>query len=132
MKIKNEIEEMINQFKLFPVNKKIIKKEFQIYIRVTKRFIDGEMKNTIDIGSIDVKEKHQGKGIFREILKEIEDLAQKNKLTIFIECIHNEILIKMLERRNYIFIKEEFSFGAPNVYKNDFETPKKINKQKLR
>lgn len=132
MRIEKEVQELINTFKSFPRTSRIEKKEFSAYIRVTQRYIGNEKKNTIDIASIDVKEKYQGKGIFREILNEIEELAKNNNFTVFVECIHDKNLIEMFKRRNYIFMSEDLSVGAPNVYKTDFEKPKKTTKHKLK
>lgn len=132
MRIEKEVQELIKKFNGFPTTRRIEKKEFAAFIRVTQRYIENEKKNTIDIASIYVKEKYQGQGVFREILNEIEELAKNNNFTVFVECIHDKNIIEMLKRRNYIFMSEEMSAGAPNVYKTNFEKPKSTNKIKLK
>ncbi len=73
-----------------------------MYLRRTRRVIDDNVVETIDIANVEVDEAHQGKGIFTEYLSVIESLAIWNHLTVYMENILNPKLAEFMFKRGYI------------------------------
>jgi GNAT superfamily N-acetyltransferase len=78
------------------------------YIRVATHHIDGALRRTLDIGRVEVTPKQQGKGHFSKFLNQIERMAHKNGLVVFVESIQNETLINALQNRGYQIDGNEF------------------------
>jgi predicted GNAT family N-acyltransferase len=62
----------------------------------------------MEIGSVQVKEEYQGKGLFKEFLRVWEEIAKAKGRDVFIECVHSEILQEMLKRHGYEQVDENF------------------------
>lgn len=121
------IEDALKRYKYSAINERVETDDFSLYYRVTKRYLQGEIKETIEIASIDVHK--EGQGIFRTLVEDIESLAKKYNKHVYVECIHNQILIDMFKRRDYTFKDEDI--GAPSCFKEFKSTPKPKTKMKL-
>ena len=74
--------------------------QIRIYIRYTPmRLINGNYISTIDIASVIVNEKYRSKGIFTNLLSNIEN--KFNKIPIYVESILNEDFKEWLIKRGY-------------------------------
>lgn len=84
-------------------NKWIYLPEYRLnlYYRITRRLIDGSMRDTIDLATIEIDEEFRGKGYFTSFLVEMEKLADKYSRVIFVESILNDSLYSFLCRRGY-------------------------------
>jgi len=71
------------------------------YVRITARYVNGDMTHTIDLANIQVEERQQGKGHFTAWLAHVEALARKHHRTVYVELVHNARLQHFLERRGY-------------------------------
>lgn len=71
------------------------------YIRVTRRAYKGKIVDTVEIGSVEVQEKHRNQGCCSMFLRIVEQIAEEMGRKLFVECVHSEILRGMLERRKY-------------------------------
>lgn len=96
----NFIDDAIIANKKFSSREWFESEQFKIYIRYTpQRNINGNIITTIDIASIGVLPKFQGKGIFTNILTSIEN--RYNSTPIFVESILNKKLYHWLIKRGY-------------------------------
>ena len=95
--------ERYKEFGPFPMRAWIKLPDFriEIYIRRTKRHIDGQIEETLDLASFEIEETFRGKGMFSEMLGLVEDYAFAEGLTIFVESVLNERLRGFLSRRGY-------------------------------
>ena len=101
-KYQNDIDNFMNQLndfilKSFPKNKWIINDEISLYVRKSKRLINGDMYNFLDLASIEIENK--GQGILTQITKSIEN--KYPKLNLYVESILNKRLIGLLERLGF-------------------------------
>jgi hypothetical protein len=103
-------------------------KEANVYVRATRRALpqdqDMVMVPTIDLASIDVGEKYQQKGVFREVLNEVERLAALHDRFVFLESVLNEHLVEALPRYGYHLIPNSL---PPAFYKSSAELQKIFN-----
>ena len=93
---------------------------FSSYLRVTQRYIEGEVLKTFDIATIIVGNKYSSQGLFRDvILPAIEREAQRIGAIMFIECVQEQRFRDFLLKSGYL--------------SHDRSTPesfyKKLNKQ---
>jgi hypothetical protein len=70
--------------------------EVRIYVRKSKRFIEGKMKDCLDIATISIEPGLRGKGLFGEIVKTFEELSPFEYLMI--ESIVNDRLLEHIKR----------------------------------
>tara|TARA_B100000614_G_scaffold262909_1_gene300715 strand:- start:189561 stop:189977 length:417 start_codon:yes stop_codon:yes gene_type:complete len=73
-----------------------------MYARRTKRWINQELMETVDLANFDVDPEVRGEGNLTRFLDEIEKLADHNKVVVYVESILNERLYDFLMRRGYI------------------------------
>lgn len=108
-----ELEELVIQAegKFLGCRQWIYSPYFEVYVRVTTRYINGSMKDTIDVATIEVREEHQNRGYATAIFEYVEKLAKKYNRTVFVENVLSEILDTMLGRRGYTKID-----GIPPSY----------------
>jgi hypothetical protein len=71
------------------------------YIRVTQRYINHVMTETIDIGSVEVDQEHRNCGCFTQFLICVENIAKKWHRKVYVECVLNKILHQILQKRGY-------------------------------
>jgi vacuolar-type H+-ATPase subunit I/STV1 len=71
---------------------------FHVYVRKGRRYINGVITNTIDIANIlSIPIEHRGKGYFKSFILNVESYG----LPVYVECIHNPLLITMLSKHGY-------------------------------
>ena len=87
--------------KKFMANTWVYGDEGQVYIRVTKRVLNGNLHHTIDVATVDVDEEYQGKGVFRSLLQAVEEFAAQHERSVFLESVLNEQLLDVLPRYGY-------------------------------
>lgn len=86
-------------------------KEGSVYVRVTKRLnLDHQMVHTLELSSIEIKSKHEGKGVFKSVLDVFEEFSQQSGYYVFIENVLNDKITRVLNKRGYL--------KAPNSYDN--------------
>lgn len=68
-----------------------------LYVRVAKRYIEGEMLTTIDLANMTAS--RPGKGAFTKL---VERLSSQYKLIIYVECVLNHRLIGKLVRMGFL------------------------------
>ena len=74
--------------------------QLKIYIRYTPmRLINGNYISTIDIASVIVNEEYRHKGIFTNLLSNIEN--KFNEIPIYVESILNDDFKQWLIKRGY-------------------------------
>lgn len=69
-----------------------------IYFRSTSHYFKSFPDNlipTLDIATIDIKQKWQGKGVFTKLIKSLRESTDK---TLFVESTHNERLADHLKK----------------------------------
>ena len=95
-------------------NKWIICDGIQMYIRLTKRYLNGVVYNTIDIANISVPLYLRGKGTFKELNKLCEKHTMRD--AIFYESVLNVKLLKHFENpaNNWIYV---INSNPPCYYK---------------
>lgn len=72
------------------------------YIRLTKRVIDDEIFETLEIASVEIKQKYQRRGFFTVALTMFENQAFARGIKVVrVENVHNEHLYDFLIRRCY-------------------------------
>lgn len=92
-----------SRFKKWPIAEWIKLPDFYmvIYVRVSKRVIEGKQVITLDLANFEIQEDHQRKGLFTEFLEQTEKYAKNANMCVFIECVHNEHLRAFLTRKGY-------------------------------
>jgi hypothetical protein len=74
--------------------------DLHAYVRITKRYKDGEFVQTMEIANVQVENTRQG--TFTKWLQAWEKVAREFGRVVRIESVHNEHLRAFLERRGYI------------------------------
>ena len=94
----------------------IYERDISIYVRRSQRFIDGKVIPCLDIGSVEVIEKHRGIGIFTSFLNRFEEAAKKLNRAVFVESILEPRLVSFLNRREYTNYRLSTDL-CPSMYK---------------
>lgn len=68
---------------------------------MTNRYINNEVIPSIDVANIEIDEEYQGKGLFKELLSEIEIKAEQLGRCVYVESVLNDMLINVLPRYGY-------------------------------
>lgn len=109
------LKNMIERYKgISGVTEWIHCEKFKIFVRVTKRLIEKDITETIDISNVVVYDEYQNTGVFKEVLNVIEQLASEHNKVIYVESIQNPILVKYLEKEGFTLDGCEF---CPNAFK---------------
>ena len=95
-------------------NQWIYEKFLHAYVRRSQRLLNGKMDFCLDIASVEVDEKHRGKGIFVKFLTKAEQEAKKMNRKVFVESILNEKLLNFLLNRGYVMCENS---NPPSVFK---------------
>jgi hypothetical protein len=73
-----------------------------VYVRRSKRFIDGQLKDCLDLANVSVDEEERGKGIFSKFLIHFEKEAVNLNRTVYLENVLEKRLQKhLMEVKNY-------------------------------
>lgn len=79
-------------------------RRFKVYVRKSRRYIDGKMYPALDIGNMSVPEKHHRKGYFTRFLTLLEATADERGDLVYIENILEPGIVGFLERRGYHYL----------------------------
>lgn len=100
MSIVEKIEEMINSPSRIK-NAYVSEGHISIYVRITKRYVNGSYCDTIDIANVVVNEDFHGRGIFKKNLRAVEHLAKKYDRIVYVESVLSELLVDKLPTYGY-------------------------------
>jgi GNAT superfamily N-acetyltransferase len=100
-------------------NSWIKERDIEIYVRKSVRLIGSETYPCLDIGSVEVREKHRGQGVFTAFLYRFEQEAKKLGRGVYIESILNLRLKTYLLTKGYKLVPRTCDM-SPSVYKLDF------------
>ena len=84
-----------------------------IYLRLTKRYINGAMHNTIDLASICIDEEYRSKKHFTRFLDYVEKIAETAGRVVYVESLLNKRLKQHLIKNGY----SECSLNDDSVFK---------------
>lgn len=102
MDIINQLEDFIEKTKTSRINNTYISdNRITAYVRITSRYISGEMLQTIDIGNVSVEEEYQNQGVFKHFLEGVEILAHRFDRTVYIESVLSQVLLEKLPTYGY-------------------------------
>ena len=79
----------------------IREKHISVYVRKSKRLYIGYLIDCLDLASIQVDVNKRNRGVFTKFLKKI--LRSYPNTNIFVESIHNPILIYILKNFSFVF-----------------------------
>lgn len=88
---------------------------YKVYLRITHRYLGGDKRLSVEIGSVEVQPEFEGKGVFSSILKACEDEAVRRNCCAYVESILNPIILNKLKREGYIQVE-----GLPDCRFKDF------------
>ena len=71
------------------------------YIRLTNRYIKGEVVMAIDMANVEVDAEYQRKGHFTKFINELESIAKHTDRILYVESIQHEYLYDSLLKRGY-------------------------------
>lgn len=72
------------------------------YVRFGKRFINGEMVQTMTRANTEVFERYQRKGLYRQLSRDCEEIARRNNCTyVLVESVLNPVLVPFLLSEGY-------------------------------
>lgn len=84
--------------------------ETSVYIRQTIRWVEGKYLNTIDLAYINIEEEFQGQGRCTRMIAALYCLAVQRNRALFVECVHNPVLVSFLRRQGFKQVSEDPSF----------------------
>ena len=82
----------------------IRERDIDVYVRRSKRLIDGNLVSCIDIASVEVNERRRGQGIFKAFLNRVEKAAASMNREVFVESILEPRLLYFLLKRDYTLV----------------------------
>lgn len=72
------------------------------YIRVTKRYVEGKVVNTIDLANLKVEPpRKQGEGVFTAFLVHMEAEAKRLDRVVFVENVLEDRFQEFFRKRGY-------------------------------
>lgn len=74
---------------------------YKVYLRITKRHINGQRRDSVDLATIEVLPEFQGKGIFSAILAACENEARSRGAVVFVESVLSNIVVDKLLKEGY-------------------------------
>lgn len=88
-----------------------------MYARATQRvFPELGFVRTIEIARVAVSPRYRGRGFFKQVLKEVEDLADMTGRVVYIESVVNDDLHAHMSRRGG-YLMTPGDFGAASFYR---------------
>ncbi|MEG1121238.1 MAG: GNAT family N-acetyltransferase [Citrobacter sp.] len=101
---------MFNEwFKYYPID---------VYIRSTRRILNGTEYLTLDFSSCSVHPAQEGKGYYAALTDRLQSIADKHGMALYAENVLNDKLIPFYEKRGYIKLANDNCFGAcPSYYR---------------
>jgi GNAT superfamily N-acetyltransferase len=77
------------------------KEGYKVYIRITNRFINSQLRECVDLSNIEVLPEFQNTGIFSSILSACENEAKNRNAVVFVESVLNDIVANKLIKEGY-------------------------------
>jgi ribosomal protein S18 acetylase RimI-like enzyme len=74
---------------------------YKVYLRITRRYINGQQRDSVDLANIEVLPEFQRRGIFSAILAACENEAQSRDAVVFVESVLNKIVVDKLVKEGY-------------------------------
>ncbi len=110
-----DLFKQIDQFLLttFPRNIWISDDIIKVYIRKSKRIINGEMLDFFDIASIEISEESRGGGIFTSFMTEF--ISRYPDFNVYVESILNPAIEHVLKKFDFKY-KDKTEFDI-NMYR---------------
>lgn len=75
------------------------------YVRRTTRFLNRRIYDTLELASVEIPERYQGRGLFAAFMKEFEKTASVHGLVVYVESILNFQLYQQLLKHGYVEVK---------------------------
>lgn len=73
----------------------------QLYVRITTRCVEGVRRRCIDVATVSIGDQYQRKGVFTELLAEMERTAGHHGVPLFVENVLSNELVTFLTKRGY-------------------------------
>lgn len=99
-----------------PSNQWIRERFMDVYVRRSKRYLNGQMIECLDFATVEVDERRRGKGHFTKFLLRFEQEAAKLKRAVYVESILEPRLVPFLTRMGYKFVPHT-AMISPSMYK---------------
>lgn len=105
MSVINQLDEFIEDSSRMKYGRNLWLEDsiMKVYVRKSTRFIDDEKLIALDIATVEVDQKYQGKGIFSKFLDYVQNSNPWD--VVYVESVLNPIVLKMLEKRGYTQMK---------------------------
>lgn len=81
-----------------------------VYVRKSKRIIDGKMVDCFDVASVSVQEDQQGKGLFTDFMRMV---IERMDCCIYVESILNPAVERICESLGFTVVR---NFEDVNAY----------------
>jgi GNAT superfamily N-acetyltransferase len=123
--IYQQLDDFIDQNKDRMVGNQWIESDkMHVYVRKAYHVVDGKWKVSLDIGSIEVDEKHRQKGHAKRFISHALKVCPWN--IVYVENVQNPILREYLRKENWI---ETDVVQMGDVYVSHFY--KQVNEQEM-
>lgn len=103
-----------------PSNQWIRERCMNVYVRRSKRYIDEQVIECLDFATVEVDERHRGKGYLTKFLLRFEQEAIRLKRAVYIESILEPRLVPFFIKMGYKFVPNT-EMTSPNMYKMPVE-----------
>jgi len=123
-KVAQRLSQLCQTPKMMAQREWIFATEGKVFVRVTQRAINGALRPTIDVATIEIDEEHQNTGVFKQVLFAVEQVAQQHNRCVFVENVLNEILVAPLQKYGYTLLADSFppSFAKDVNMKPKYKT----------
>jgi GNAT superfamily N-acetyltransferase len=97
------------------------------YVRVTQRTLAAQLnaperRRTLEIGNVQVDEKHRGQGSFKKFLQAMEEIARQTRRTLYVEQILNNRLLQFFQNLPDYYPDRIFAYDG-SVSRSFFKRP---------
>jgi GNAT superfamily N-acetyltransferase len=101
----------------YPSNVWIQERNISVYVRKSNRYLlDKKITSCLDLASVEVEERHRGKGIFTAFLSRFEKAAHDTNRVVYVESILEPRLREFLKTKGYAIVPGS-SEMSPSMYK---------------
>jgi len=94
---------IFEQLNLFLIGRErnlyIRNEDLTLYVRNSMRRLERQLIPCLDIARIEVEDRMQNRGVFTKFMKTL--IETHPDVNIFVECIHNPIVIHILEKFDF-------------------------------
>lgn len=83
-----------------------------IYVRKGVHYFDGVLTHTLDVANISqIDPAYEGQGYFKRFMLHVESKG----LPVYVECIHNPLLVEKLRKHGYTILHNDGSTHAIKI-----------------